>query len=89
MSEASTERQLPRYKCHKEVYALKIAGLQPVVGGAVIITPAEAGYLPFRAEHPYAERHKPEIGGYFVVYDGDGYHSYSPAKAFEEGYTLI
>lgn len=26
--------------------------------------------------------------GYYVVYD-DGYKSWSPAKAFEEGYTKI
>lgn len=88
MSDAAAVRQLPRYKCHKEVCALKISGIQPVVGGGVIITPAEPGYLPFTVEHPYAEKHKPEIGGYYVIYD-DGYQSYSPAKAFEEGYTLI
>ncbi len=36
----------------------------------------------------YFQRHKPEVGGYFVVYE-DGYQSYSPAKAFEDGYTRI
>jgi hypothetical protein len=30
----------------------------------------------------------PQPGGYFVVYK-DGYKSFSPAKAFEEGYTRI
>ena len=34
------------------------------------------------------DRHKPKAGGYYVVYD-DGYKSYSPAKAFEEGYVRI
>ncbi len=33
----------------------------------------------------WAERHKPEPGGWYVVYT-DGYASYSPAKAFEDGY---
>lgn len=33
-------------------------------------------------------KHKPVAGGYFVVYE-DGYESFSPAKAFEEGYTRI
>lgn len=28
------------------------------------------------------------IGGYYVVYE-DGFKSWSPAKAFEEGYTRI
>lgn len=88
MGEAGADRELPRYQCHKKVSALKIAGLQPVVGGAAIITPAEAGYAQFSVDHEYVEKHKPQIGGFYVVYD-DGYRSYSPAQAFEEGYTRI
>jgi hypothetical protein len=30
----------------------------------------------------------PEVGWYYVQYP-DGYESFSPAAAFEEGYTLI
>jgi len=30
----------------------------------------------------------PDVGWYFVMYP-DGYTSFSPAKSFEEGYTLI
>jgi hypothetical protein len=37
---------------------------------------------------PYIAKHNPQVGGYFVEYD-DGYHSFSPAEAFEAGYTLI
>ena len=36
----------------------------------------------------HVSRYMPKPGDYFVVYD-DGYESYSPAKAFEEGYTRI
>lgn len=36
----------------------------------------------------YFEKHKPEKGGYFVLYE-DGYKSWSPAKVFEEGYDQI
>jgi len=36
----------------------------------------------------YLRQHRPEVGGYYVVYK-DGYKSYSPAKAFEEGYTRL
>ncbi len=36
----------------------------------------------------YMRKHQPKIGGYFVVYK-DGYKSFSPAEAFEEGYTRI
>jgi hypothetical protein len=36
----------------------------------------------------FVEKHAPEPGGYFVVY-ADGYRSFSPAQAFESGYTEI
>ena len=32
-------------------------------------------------------KHKPGVGGYFVAYD-NGYLSFSPAGAFEGGYTI-
>lgn len=117
---------MPRYKCHKQVWALKIAELQleslpkwqgrtcrssgrrgsyelrsacgrcerctwelshPFGVGAVIV-PADAGYGSFHVDRAYLNTHKPEVGGYYVVYR-DGYQSFSPAKAFEEGYTLV
>ncbi len=53
-----------------------------------IITPEDAGYAPFAVSEEYIDKHNPQPGGYFVVYD-DGYQSFSPAKAFEEGYTPI
>jgi len=36
----------------------------------------------------FLAKHKPEVGGYWVQY-ADGYQSFSPAAAFEEGYTRI
>lgn len=91
--------ELPRYKCHKEVRALKISKVEPSAGcrpagpgeetdGGAIITPSEEGYAPFKVDADYLKRHKPQPGGYYVVYS-DGYKSYSPAEAFESGYTLI
>jgi len=53
-----------------------------------LIVPAEAPFAPFEVEPGYFLKHKPEVGGYFVQYE-DGYKSYSPAKAFEEGYTRL
>lgn len=85
---ADTEGQLPRYKCHKEVCALQIKSIQPVVGGSAIITPVEGSYAPFTVDADYVAKHKPQATGFYVVYD-DGYRSYSPSKAFEEGYTRI
>ncbi len=78
---------MPRYRCHKKVWALKIKRID-CADGSCTITPAEAGYAPFHVDAEYVRRHRPQAGGYYVVYD-DGYKSWSPAKAFEEGYTLI
>lgn len=88
MNEATAQREMPRYQCHKKVHALKIAGIRPVVGGAAILTPAEDGYAPFDVDQEYVAKHKPQVGGFYVVYD-DGYRSYSPSQAFEEGYTRL
>src|SRR3990167_5567722 len=128
-------REMPRYRCHKEVWAFKIKAIvhmdhapcvQPVglttcgygpdermhlcstdpiappagrhdyrplkpsnpdeyVVGAVI-TPTEDGYADIAVDHAYIKKHNPQVGGYYVVYMDD-YNSYSPAAAFEDGYT--
>lgn len=51
-----------------------------------MITPDEEGFAPFRVDGRYLMKHNPEVGGYFVQY-ADGYQSFSPGAAFEEGYT--
>lgn len=97
---------MPKYRCHKEVWALKIRSIErklPTVaeleailngpestGDAVggVIMPEDEGYGPFDVSQSYMTRHDPHVGGYYVVY-GDGYKSFSPAGAFEEGYTRI
>lgn len=77
--------QLSRWKCHKEVWAEKIAEVRPVYGELVL---ENARFAPIQVGNEFIERHKPQVGGYYVVYD-DGYKSYSPAGPFESGYTLI
>src|SRR6266853_3095414 len=86
-------QEMIRYKCHKEVYALKILSitLKPTLkdeedDGSRIITPVDSNYTPFLVDNAYVRKHNPQEGGYYVVYD-DGYISFLPAKAFEEGYT--
>ena len=78
---------LPLYKCHKIVGALKIRCIIEDELPGVAITPEE-GYPEFHVSDHYLSKHNPQVGGYFVVYE-DGYQSYSPAKAFEDGYTRI
>lgn len=88
MPDATDERQLPRYRCHKMVWALKIAQVDDAVSGGGRLHIADAGYAPLTVPVEYMVKHKPQAGGYYVVYE-DGYKSFSPAEAFERGYTLI
>jgi hypothetical protein len=84
MSEISME--MPRYKCHKKVWALEIKSIEPLEGFARIYF-VDTRYAPMQVTNGYVAKHNPQPGGYYVVYK-DGYKSYSPAKAFEEGYHL-
>ena len=78
------QMEMPKYQCHKKVWALKIAGIS--LDGELSFE--ESNYAPVLPTKEWLDKHNPEVGGYYVAY-GDGYYSFSPAKAFEEGYTLI
>jgi hypothetical protein len=77
---------LPRYRCHKEVWALKIKSIER--DAVTKLAFEDPGYAALLVSYDWDQKHKPEAGGYYVVY-ADGYASYSPAKAFEDGYTRI
>ncbi len=91
-----TGQEMPRYKSHKTVWALKIKSIafdsdkaretNRETDGSAIITPEEEGYAPFKVDSAYLRKHNPQVGGYYVVYDG-GYKSWSPADVFIDGYT--
>lgn len=87
--------ELPRWLCHKVVRAATIRDIQWVasvnpesIGHAVITLVVGADVVPVQVGGDWLTRHRPEVGGYLVLYD-DGYSSYSPAAAFESGYTRI
>lgn len=83
--------ELPRYQSFKIVWALKIKAIEDpnhATDGSRLITPEEEGYAPFAVDGDYIAKHNPRVGGYYVQYK-DGYKSYSPAEAFEGGYTKI
>lgn len=88
------QAEMPKYKCHKEVHALKIARLVDPTkpgnesDGSRVIYPEDAGFSAFVVKHDYVRKHNPHAGGYFVVYE-DGYQSFSPAKPFEDGYARV
>ena len=82
------EAELPRYRSHKEVWALKIAAIEFAEDGSAKIAPVDSGYATLKTEAGYRTKfHGGEDDlGYYVVYK-DGYKSWSPTVAFEEGYT--
>lgn len=82
---------LPRYRCHKVVRAAKVLDIGPPDGATcqlALEAPTLSGPVQLSVPRVWVERHKPERGGYFVVY-ADGYCSYSPAEPFEQGYSRI
>ncbi|HEC73155.1 MAG TPA: hypothetical protein ENI26_02145 [Methylophaga aminisulfidivorans] len=81
---------MPKYKCHKEVHAIKIAGAEVNKDGSVTIAPHDEWFAVFTTEASYGERFKGNDSdpGYYVIYEG-GYKSWSPSKEFESGYTPI
>lgn len=70
----------PKYESHKVVQAMPITGITP--DGVVLVG---ARHEPFYPTEPGMAA-RAEIGGYAVIYEGDGFRSISPKKAFEEGY---
>jgi hypothetical protein len=88
------ERQLPQYQSHKKVWALKIKKLyhnespEQESYGLLMMVPEEDGFAPIALDDEFVRKHSPKVGGYWVQYEG-GYTSFSPADAFEGGYSLI
>jgi hypothetical protein len=91
-----TEMEMPKYKCHKEVHALKLKEIHHGVSelGKCTFIPEDEGYAPFEVNSDWCHRKAPKPylkntdSGYYVVYE-DGYRSWSPTKAFEDGYTRL
>ena len=81
---------MPKYKCHKVVQAFQIEAISQVIKdpGRWGLSSGSKDNLRIHVSPEYMEKHKPKVGGYYVRY-ADGYESWSPADAFEDGYTLI
>ncbi len=82
--------EYPQYKSHKIVEAFKIGEiiLHPEWGSKHVLCPEAPGLPTKLVDGAYMAKHCPQVGGYYVRYP-DGYESWSPAEAFEDGYTLI
>jgi hypothetical protein len=67
---------------------IEVTGEREEIVVGALIEPEDTSYPAFSVSRAFVFKHNPQPGGYYVVYE-DGYESYSPAKAFEEGYTKI
>ena len=83
-----TEPQMPLYQCHKRVRALQIKKADITRGSGTRVTFEDARFPERLLAPDFPGGKHVTAGGYLVVYE-DGYESYSPAEAFEKGYTLI
>ena len=77
---------LPRFICHKEVGAGKISEIESAGSRSILWFITAAGREGVYVSKEYITKHKPVVGGYYVEYE-DGYRSFSPAEAFEKGYS--
>lgn len=85
-----TQAEMPRYRCHKEVHALKIKAIEIREDGSAVIAPSDPGFAVFETRPGWGDKFHgtEEDPGYYVVY-ADGYASWSPSKAFEDGYERV
>jgi hypothetical protein len=96
-------QQLPQYKCHKIVRAAQIVSIakkltresaesdQQYHDSTLSLSVPDSGEitnLQVEVNAAWMAKHQPQEGGYYVVY-ANGYDSFSPTAAFEDGYTLI
>ena len=81
------QKALPRWRSHKVVEGFKIAKiLRMFLNRSKLVS--EDGQSWVSVDDRYLAKHSPLCGGYFVRYE-DGYESFSPAAAFEGGYTSV
>lgn len=97
--------EFPLYACHKQVRAVQITQVikhahpdpayddaefeaSAAFQGAHLLHTATPAAQPIPVTAEWYRKHAPQVGGYYVVY-ADGYTSYSPARAFEAGYTRV
>ena len=80
-------KEFPLYQSHKKVRALEINNLEVHIDeGTAKLTFADKSYDSITISLAMITRYVPISGDFYVVYE-DSYESFSPRKAFLEGYT--
>lgn len=81
---------IPQWQSHKKVWGDKIVAVfdeSPSMVGHWELLCGETVVVSIQLAHRVPVGVNP-VGGYYVLYE-DGFESWSPAKAFEEGYALL
>lgn len=85
--------EMPQYRSHKKVWALKISKVEDCgtdtttdENPVVLVHFVDSKFPPTKFN--LRGKPTPEFGWYMVMYE-DGYISFSPADVFEQGHTLI
>ena len=81
-----TMGQLADWKCHKIVKAGKILAFGDGFNTPITVEDSNGAPCKVEVTPSLFARGRPNLGDYIVIYD-DGYKSWSPAKAFEDGYA--
>jgi hypothetical protein len=82
-----TTEGMPKYVSHKTVHALEIAEVgEANAAGSRFLSFADSAIPDQQVGADMFTRYVPVPGDFYVVY-ADGYKSFSPRKAFLEGYT--
>lgn len=84
----STQDGLALYESHKIVRAARITAIRTGDEGHTLVVDGGEASREIKPGDAYFARHQPQVGGYFVRYE-DGYESFSPAAAFEAGYSAL
>lgn len=92
-SERAAAAKLPRWRSHKQVWADRIVESRIHTHGGldrIDIWTLEGGgtVQVFGSLRSRVPTDRSPVGGYYVLYD-DGYESWSPASAFEDGYRRV
>lgn len=78
---------LPKYQSRKIVKGAKIISIVDLIGDCGLELNLE-GDQKVAISRDWYVKHSAASGGYYVIYD-DGYTSWSPAEAFENGYVKL
>ncbi len=94
MDDSKPPKELPQWQSHKKVWAAKIERIDVDATPSRSLLHLEGGFE-ISVDETWIGKHVPAsatfgdlVGGYYVRY-ADGYESWSPGAAFDEGYTRI